>query len=237
MRLRLRYTKLGKVRFLSHRDLARVWERALRRAELPVASTQGFTPRPKLHFGLALSVGHESFAEYIDIDLDPERVGSFDLQDDGDDLRVRLSDLLPVGVDVDSIVLLADGEPSLQEIVTSCTWLLTFDRSAGELVARRSDELLAAPEIPVVRSRKGKEIAFDLRPNIVSLHMRHQADSSTLEAELGTQPRAVRPSELVAALSPDIEAVRVCRTAQWIAHDGDRREPVPSWVRTEVRTP
>ena len=60
MRLRVRYTKLGKVRFISHRDTARAWERAIRRAELPVAYTEGFSPRPKVHFGLALSNGHES---------------------------------------------------------------------------------------------------------------------------------------------------------------------------------
>ena len=54
MRVRLRFTKQGKVRFTSHRDVARTWERVLRRAGLPVASTEGFSPRPKVHFGLAL---------------------------------------------------------------------------------------------------------------------------------------------------------------------------------------
>jgi radical SAM-linked protein len=69
MRIRVRFTKQGKVRFTSHRDVARLWERALRRAALPVASTEGFSPRPKMHFGLALSTGHESCGEYLDIDL------------------------------------------------------------------------------------------------------------------------------------------------------------------------
>jgi radical SAM-linked protein len=69
VRLRLRYSKLGKVRFVSHRDGARLWERAVRRVGLPVAYTEGFTPRPKLSFGLALPTGAESVAEYIDLDL------------------------------------------------------------------------------------------------------------------------------------------------------------------------
>ena len=71
MRIRVRFVKVGKVRWTSHRDLARVWERAIRRVALPVAYSQGFSPRPKMHFGLALSTGHESLAEYLDIDLDP----------------------------------------------------------------------------------------------------------------------------------------------------------------------
>lgn len=74
MEVRVRYAKVGKVRFLSHRDLARILERAVRRAGLPVAYSQGYSPRARLHFGLALSTGYESLAEYLDIDLDRKSV-------------------------------------------------------------------------------------------------------------------------------------------------------------------
>ena len=94
MRVRIRFTEAGKVRFLSHRDLARIWERAMRRAELPVTYSVGFSPRPKLHFGLALSVGHESLAEYLDVDL----VSPLS-QDDLAALPARLSAVLPEGID------------------------------------------------------------------------------------------------------------------------------------------
>ena len=91
MKLRVRYSKLGKVRFLSHRDVARVWERAIRRARLPIAYSEGFSPRPKLHFGLALSVGHESVDEYLDVDLrEPVPL---------DGLAELLSGCLPPGLD------------------------------------------------------------------------------------------------------------------------------------------
>ena len=59
--------------------MARIWERALRRTNLPVAYSEGFTPRPKLSFGLALSTGHESEGEYLDVDLDPEQGADLDL--------------------------------------------------------------------------------------------------------------------------------------------------------------
>ena len=65
--VRLRYTKRGKVRWISHRDVARALERAFRITQLPLAFTEGFSPRPKVSFGLALSTGHESDAEYLDL--------------------------------------------------------------------------------------------------------------------------------------------------------------------------
>ena len=67
--IRIRFTKAGRVRFVSHRDVARLFERALRKLHLPVAYTEGFSPRPKLSFGLALTVAHESEAEYLDVEL------------------------------------------------------------------------------------------------------------------------------------------------------------------------
>ena len=96
MRVRFRFTKLGKVRFTSHRDVARAWERALRRAELPVALTEGFNPRPKVHFGLALPTGAESLGEYLDVDFR-----------DGEPVVVEalpelLSPRLPDGIDVEA---------------------------------------------------------------------------------------------------------------------------------------
>ncbi len=70
-RLRFRFAKTGKIRFTSHRDVARMWERALRRSRLPVAWSQGFSPHPLLSFGLALPTGCESAGEYLDVRLEP----------------------------------------------------------------------------------------------------------------------------------------------------------------------
>src|SRR5205807_889574 len=69
-RVRVRFSKVGKIRWTSHRDVARMWERAFRRVGLPLAYTSGFSPRPKVSFGLALSTGYESVAEYLDLNLD-----------------------------------------------------------------------------------------------------------------------------------------------------------------------
>ena len=108
--VRVRFTKRGKVRFISHRDVARGFERAFRIVELPLAFTLGFSPRPKVSFGLALSVGHESIAEYLDVELrEPVDTGAW---------PERLSAALPEGIDVTGVAPLADRAPALQEAVT-----------------------------------------------------------------------------------------------------------------------
>lgn len=233
MRIRLEYAKTGKVRFSSHRDMARCWERALRRADLPVASTEGFSPRPKLHFGLALSTGHESLAEYIDIDLREPEAATVDL----DALGRLLTPLLPPGVVVTDVAVIDRSEPSLQEAVTSCTWSIEVPGVTPEELADDVRRLLSRPSIPVVRERKGKEVADDLRPGILDLRVVGAAPSDApvpgalLEAELATQPRSVRPAELLAAFDPPRSEGRVRRTHQWITKDGATREPTHATSR------
>jgi radical SAM-linked protein len=241
MRVRARFTKQGKVRFTSHRDVARLWERALRKASVPVAYTAGFSPRPRLHFGLALSTGHESLAEYLDIDLDGERLdGPVDLEK----LAVQLSNALPEGILVTVAAEADRSADSLQQAVTSCTWSIVVGGATRAALARRIEQVLDTPSLPVTRERKGRQVSDDLRPHLVSLQLTDaEHDTCVLEAELGTQPRSVRPTELVAALSPEWTELRVCRLQQWISHDGDRHEPLvpwrtePSWAPTEVRAP
>lgn len=223
MRLRVRFTKLGKVRFLSHRDLARIWERALRRAELPVAYSQGFSPRPKVHFGLALSTGYESLGEYLDVDLDPIAAPA---ADGIGDLAARLGAVLPDGIDCTAAVVLDRPGPSLQEAVTRCTWAIELEGPADraqEAVAA----LLAAPSIVVGRDRKGRVTEDDIRPGILDLSVTEAAGTHVcLRADLGTQPRTLRPSELVAALGSPWSERRVRRLHQWIEDDGVLREPL-----------
>jgi radical SAM-linked protein len=233
-RLRLRATKLGKIRFTSHRDLARVWERALRRAELPVASSQGFTPRPKISFGLALPTGAESIAEYIDVDLSEEITAQ-----DVAALAPRLTSLLPDGFDV---LVAAERPPSggsLQEVVTSCTWELW----APMLEVRHHRDacrLLDAASLPLDRERKGKRCADDVRPLLLDLRVPSETHGRLI-ADIATTGRGLRPSELARLAYPHVDPldVRVLRTHQWIDHDDERRELLPCdiAVATAMREP
>jgi radical SAM-linked protein len=249
MRVRLRFAKTGKVRFTSHRDVARIWERALRRAGLPIAYTEGFSPRPKMHFGLALSTGNESLAEYLDIDLRPDAAPTEAL----DEWLAELPSLLDAGLPAGIEVLAADtipatGGTSLQQAVTACSWRLTILGLEPADAAGEIRRLLDAPELPVLRERKGKLTEDDIRPAVLRLTLEGAGDAGVVvAAELATQPRAVRPGELLAALSPSAQEGRVLRTHQWIddADTGTRSEPLAPnrplpevpWATPAQRTP
>jgi radical SAM-linked protein len=149
MRLRFRFVKTGKVRWTSHRDVARMWERAFRRVQLPLAYSQGFSPRPKVSFGLALPTGAESLAEYLDVEL------AAGTEIDADALPDRLSAALPAGVDVTAAGVLDAGAASLQSEVTSCCWSVTVTGLAPAALGERVAAATAAASLVVSRERKG----------------------------------------------------------------------------------
>jgi len=254
MRIRFRFSKLGRIRFTSQRDVARMWERALRRASLPLAYTEGFSPRPQLSFGLALPTGAESLAEYLDVALDPERAAEAGIEAAA--LPPALNPLLPEGIDIEDAVLVERSKDSLQQMVTSCSWTMRLTGWTREELAVGVDALLAADTVIITRERKGREELDDLRPSVLALAVAEvEADQMTdpsgrtvgLVAELSTQPRGVRPVELVRGMiavsdglvGRSIEGAavngspvsipvldRACRTQQWIERDGLRQEPL-----------
>lgn len=249
-KLRVRFSKLGKVRFTSHRDVARIWERALRRANLPLAYTEGFSPRPKLSFGLALPTSYESLGEYLDINLRGNspipstgkaspmspgmQEGDSPAQADVscEQLPALLNPVLPAGMEIQAAVEMPAGALSLQQAVTSCTWHIELSEPATESsVTAAVERVLAAPELVVTRERKGEAVTDDVRPAILRLDVL----GTSLEAELATQPRSLRPAELVDALNPSpdeadpaaFHAARVMRLYQWTWAGGARHEVIP----------
>ncbi|MGP0031887.1 MAG: TIGR03936 family radical SAM-associated protein [Acidimicrobiales bacterium] len=230
-KLRLRFSKHGKIRFTSHRDVARMWERALRRSHLPVAQSRGFSPHPLLSFGLALPTGCESDGEYLDVRLDGARGDEPPL----DQLPGLLTGLLPDGVAVTAAAVVAMGEGSLQQEVGSCTWELEVHGVNGEEWAERLERILAAPSLTVPRERKGRRTDDDIRPAILDLALigdrpgdgvQGVGRTGRIRAELSTQPRGVRPGDVCTALGADVVLDRACRTHQWIERDGARFEPL-----------
>ena len=232
MKQRVRFTKLGKIRFLSHRDLARVWERGLRRAGVRVAYSEGFSPRPRLSFGLALSTGYESLGEYLDIDLHP------DAGIDPAELPAIVTPSLPHGMAAQVVMALQPGTESLQAAVTSSSWRLEVVGPEAAALEDAVARALACDELPIVVERKGSETTLDARPAILALALVGDDtalppgvtplhSSTVLEAELAPQPRSLRPAELLRALDPTWTAGSVLRTNQWTSVDGARCEPIP----------
>ena len=230
-RLRLSYTKLGKVRFTGHRDVAHLWERALRKAQIPVAVSAGFTPRPRLAFGLALPTGAESLVELLDVIVDAD---TDDLRGQLEDVVERLSAALPVGLEVTDAWLPGDGIESLQESVVASSWSMLLE---GSNVPEAVMALEASSATYLERERKGERFIDDVRPSILALTVvdaerwidrtSSETDPVTaVEVMLSTSGRGVRPTEFVEVLlstsDPWDRLRRVVRTNQWIEREGQR---------------
>lgn len=243
IRLRLRYLKKGKVRFTSHRDVARALERAIRLSALPVAWSQGFSPRPLVSFGLALPTGSESDGEFVDVRLEEATGGAFcagigtvaqtglPVGEDPDRvarLRGRLGESLPEGLAVTAAGVVGPSADSLQQTVEWCDWELEV---AGVSTAQLSEAvggLLAAGAVVIERDRKGRKVTEDVRPAIstIAILPGDLSASRLLAVRTATHPRGVRPREVVAALGGEISLTRSLRRKQWIDIDGLFVEPL-----------
>ena len=163
-RLRVHYAKRGRLRFSSHRDFQRAFERALRRSAVPMAYSAGFSPHPKVSYAGAAPTGIASEAEYLEIGLaercDPER------------LRAELDAALPDGLDVLEIVETPPPPPnvkadSLADLLEASVWevrLSGVDRAAAE---RAVESFLAADRAEVSRMTKNGLRTFDARAAVV----------------------------------------------------------------------
>ena len=221
--MRVRFSKHGPVRFISHRDVARAFERAFRIAELPLAFSSGFSPHPKVSFGPALAVGYESDAEYLDLELTHEVDAAW--------LAPAISAGLPEGMDVLGLTALADRAPSLQECIDALGYRVEFTGVTPAVVAAAVAELLARDTIEVPVNRKGEERIDDIRPSVLALDV-PRSDEAVVVVEVATRPRTLRVADVVTglrAVSADaalLSEQRVVRTHQWIERGGARHEPL-----------
>ncbi|MGW6533892.1 TIGR03936 family radical SAM-associated protein [Streptomyces venezuelae] len=158
-RIRLRYTKRGRLRFTSHRDFQRAFERALRRAEVPMAYSAGFTPHPKVSYANAAPTGTGSEAEYLEIALTAAR--------DPDKLRELLDESMPAGLDiVDAVESRTSG---LADRLTASIWELRLDGVEPATAQRAAEQFTTAEKVEVQRRTKNGMRTFDAREAVVSL--------------------------------------------------------------------
>ncbi|MFE9681651.1 TIGR03936 family radical SAM-associated protein [Streptomyces sp. NPDC002701] len=186
-RIRLRYTKRGRLRFTSHRDFQRAFERALRRAEVPMAYSAGFTPHPKVSYANAAPTGTGSEAEYLEIALTDAR--------DPDTLRELLDESMPVGLDIiDAVEARTSG---LAERLTASVWEMRLDGVSPEDAERAVGAFTAAETVEVRRKAKNGMRTFDARGAVASLEA-HSARPGTPSEALG--PQADRPTDQACAI-------------------------------------
>jgi radical SAM-linked protein len=208
-RVRVRFAKRGRLRFASHRDVARAFERAVRRARLPVAHSHGFNPHPRLSWVGAAPTGTASEAEYLEIGL-TEWVET-------DRLVADLDAALPDGLDVLAAVPTEPGSPSLADLIDATRWRVRLPGIEPARLRAAVAALLAADSVVVRRVTKSGTKPVDVRAALASMvveepeaddndhALRRMADASSeccaiLTAVVRQTTPAVRPDDVLGAL-------------------------------------
>ena len=197
-RLVIRYAKRGRMRFASHRDIARAIERGVRKAGLPVAYSAGFSPHPKISYAGGAPTGSASEAEYLEIALTGVCAGP--------DVRDRLDAALPDGIDVIEVLELAPGGSGALRLEAS-QWQVTLPGVTPGEAARAVQAFLATDHVEVERLTSKGLRRLDARAAVVTLELDRRAaqDSdagcATLRMVVRHLTPAVRPDDVLAALS------------------------------------
>ncbi|MEU1041098.1 TIGR03936 family radical SAM-associated protein [Streptomyces sp. NPDC005551] len=189
-RIRLRYTKRGRLRFTSHRDFQRAFERALRRAEVPMAYSAGFTPHPKVSYANAAPTGTGSEAEYLEIALTEAR--------DPDKLRELLDESLPTGLDITEAVEARTS--GLADRLTASVWELRLDGVTPEDARRAVDAFNAAETVEVQRRTKNGMRTFDARAAVAGLEADGPRSEASSSPDGAPDPQADRPTDQPCAI-------------------------------------
>src|SRR6266498_1878503 len=206
MRIRITFAKQGALRYTGHLDLHKLWERAARRAELPLAYSQGFHPQPKMNIAAALPLGFSSRCEVIDMRLEHE------IPLEG--LREKLQQTLPTGIQVSSVETVDDKSPALQTQVASAEYEVTLTEEVeGSELKQKIDAVIDAKSI--IRERRGK--IYDIRPLIEELNFEN---GDKIFMRLAAREGATgRPEEVLDMLGIAFEGTRIERTQLIVANN------------------
>lgn len=193
-RLHVTFGKYGALQYTSNLDLAKVWERTLRRARLPLLYSQGFNTRPRMQLASALPLGITSECEILDIAL-KERIAL-------DDFVETVAAVSPDGLRIFAVTEVPVKSPALQTLVQSADYRIRFDEEIDRAMLQRQIEtLLSSDSIFITKTRKNKKTAIDLRPMIHSLVL---DESGALIAHVAAGDRGnVRLEDLINALLPE----------------------------------
>lgn len=224
-RVRLVFRKIGDVRFLGHLEMARVFERACRRAGIPLSFTGGFSPKPRITFALSLPTGTEALAEWLDLELGEAWAA--------EEVMSRLNDQLPEGIRILDSWKVPVDVPALNGRVRSMTYEARLPEAVKDLDERVRD-VMSRPSVPVLRLKKGKKRTLDLKDYLLSLS---SPDDRTLVFSLALMGEAgsARPQEVLEAVmdgdASRLEEIHLTRTCLDFAIESDRAGGRPGWTR------
>lgn len=200
MRVRVIFSKTDHMRYTSHLDLHRTWERTLRRARLPLAYSQGFNPRPKINLAAALPLGFTSECEIVEFWLDDSTQLT--------EIESTLREAAPPGIMVQTIEEVEAKKPKIPNLVDSADYMIILLDSTPNIDLRVS-EILSSDSLP--RERRGKP--YDLRPLIEYIRVIPPIDGNRgLEMRLAIRAGATgRPEEIIREMGIDPTSTRIHR--------------------------
>ena len=187
-RVAIRYAVTGDIRFISHHDTLRLFERALARAEIPVRFSEGFNPRPRMTIALPRSVGVASSDELLVLELASPMTSN--------EVLLRLAKQMPEGLSIVAADALADGD---RRLPCEARYELSIDPNDADRLARRASDLLAQPSLTVTRivPKETTRKVVDIRPYIVAIDV---ADGRVCWTQSITPTGTARPDETLDAL-------------------------------------
>lgn len=209
IRVRITFNKTEEMRFTGHLDLYRAWERAFRRAKLPLSYSQGFKPHPRINIAAALPLGFTSSNDIVDVwfeeDLSEEEIIS------------KLEASLPPGIRLLNVKIIPPNEPPLQKTIIASQYLITLLNPVSDL-NHRIEQLLAQSHI----SWKKKDKTIDLRPLIFELALipDNAHSKQTMHILLSSSPNAnARPDDVIEALGLNPETTLFHRQKLFFQND------------------
>lgn len=206
MRALIRFGKQPRLRFISHLDLQRFFQRAVNRTGLPIAYSQGFNPHPVMSFGSALALGWTSEYEVIDIKLSAP-MGRKRTED-----AVRAA--LPSDLPVLEVRLIDDKHPAPMALVKMSDYRVTLEGEGADAVLAQLDAFMALSEVMAVKKTKSGEKEINARPLVISMNRTEDGFDARL---MLTERDSIKPDLLVALLArmagvepPEARIHRVC---------------------------
>lgn len=212
MGIRIRFAKGVQLRFISHLDLLRTMERAVRRAQLPIGYSRGFHPTPRIAYAQALPVGVTSDGEYADMEFTQELPAR--------SVAERLNQVLPLGIRVLEARERAAGAPSLTSIIDAATYIIVFPQMSSHEATQRIAEVLKADTIVVTRQTKHGTKEQDIRPLIYQLRLDTNGETATVELLCAAGSRGnLRPTAMASVLCGDETGAAIHRVQLWARNE------------------
>lgn len=208
-RLRVTFARGDLLRYITHLDLMRAWERALKRSGLPIAYSEGFTRHAQIALAAPLPVGATAEGELMDVFLEaPVSAGEF---------RERLTAQTPPGLTVQRVAEAPLSEPSLQSLVTEWTWRARFPPHTDiESLHTAVVSFLARESFPWEQKREKETRRYDLRALVLDARVEHASEGVALWARFKAEAGG-RPEQLTAALGFDPRQILIHRLSLGLA--------------------